>query len=70
MARHTLRLDGFASVHAPLTGGVLITRPLRFLGCGLEINFSTSAGDSLRAEIQDEAGQPESRAGRIQGQPR
>ena len=58
LRRHTLRLDGFASVHAPLTGGVLITRPLRFSGCGLEINFSTSAGGSLRAELQDEAGQP------------
>lgn len=41
-----------------VTGGALITRPQRFSGCGLEINFSTSAGGSLRAEIQDESGQP------------
>lgn len=58
LCRHTLRLDGFASVNAPLTGGELITRLLRFSGSRLEINFSTSAGGSLRAEIQDEAGQP------------
>lgn len=29
---HTLRLDGFASVCAPLTGGLLTTKPLQFAG--------------------------------------
>jgi len=58
LRRHTLRLDGFASVYAPLTGGTLLTRPLRFSGSRLEVNFSTSAGGSLRVELQDEAGQP------------
>jgi hypothetical protein len=58
LRRHTLRLDGFASVYAPITGGTLLTRTLRFTGSRLEINFSTSAGGSLRAELQDEAGRP------------
>ena len=48
LRRHTLRLDGFASVHAPLTGGTLVTRPLRFTGHRLELNFATSAGGTLR----------------------
>ena len=58
LRRYTLRLDGFASVYAPLTGGELLTRPLRFDGARLEINFSTSAGGRLRVEIQEETGQP------------
>ena len=56
LRRHTLRLDGFTSVFAPLSGGQVLTRPLRFSGSRLEINFSTSAGGRLRAEIQDEQG--------------
>ena len=51
-------MDGFASVHASLQGGELITRPLVFDGNRLEINFSTSAGGSLRVEVQDNEGQP------------
>ena len=56
LRRHTLRLDGFASVYAPLPGGTMTTRPLTFTGNRLEINFSTSAGGRLRAELQDEGG--------------
>ena len=58
LRRHTLRLDGFASVYAPLTGGSLTTNPFQFAGSRLELNFSTSAGGRLRVEIQDEHGQP------------
>src|SRR5262249_6053163 len=43
LERLTLRLDGFASVHAPFAGGELLTRPLRFAGNALELNWSTSA---------------------------
>jgi hypothetical protein len=56
--RYTLRLDGFASVNAPFAGGEMVTKPLRFSGRELEINFSTSAGGQIRVEVQDEAGQP------------
>ena len=38
LERLALRLDGFASVHAPYAGGELWTRPLRFAGGQLEIN--------------------------------
>ncbi len=56
--RYTLRLDGFASVHAPLTGGRLVTRPLVFAGDRLAINFSTSAGGRIRIGLLDAAGRP------------
>lgn len=56
--RFTLRTDGFASVHVGADVGELLTRPLRFSGKALEINYSTSAGGSVRVEIQDESGQP------------
>ena len=56
--RMTLRLDGFASLNAPYEGGQLITKPLKFEGSQLEINYSTSAAGGLKVEIQDEKGQP------------
>ena len=58
LERYELRLDGFASVHAGYKGGEMITRPVRFRGAELEINYSTSAAGSVRVEIQDESGQP------------
>lgn len=56
LRRHTLRIDGFVSVRAPLAGGQLVTRPVRFEGSRLEINFSTSAAGSVAVEIQDVEG--------------
>ncbi len=56
--RYVLRLDGFASVYAPLAGGEFTTRPFRFQGDRLEINFSTSAAGIVRVELQDAAGRP------------
>ncbi|MFP6763123.1 MAG: hypothetical protein VB858_05885 [Planctomycetaceae bacterium] len=58
LRRYTLRLDGFVSVHADWKGGELVTRPLRFKGNQLQLNFSTSAAGSLRVEIQNGDGQP------------
>ena len=54
--RYTMRIDGFASVNAPLAGGELITKPLKFSGKQLEINFSTSAAGMVRVELQDPSG--------------
>ena len=45
-------------MHAPLTGGTVTTKRLRFAGDRLEINFSTSAGGRLRVEIQGDSGRP------------
>ena len=56
--RFTLRLDGFASVHAGADPGELVTLPLRFSGKELVVNYATSAGGSVRIELQDSAGQP------------
>ncbi len=56
--RYSLRLDGLASVHAGATGGELLTKPLVFSGKSLSINFASSAGGSVRFELQDLAGQP------------
>lgn len=56
--RFVLRTDGFASVHTGADVGELLTHPLRFTGGELVVNYSTSAGGSLRVEIQDPSGQP------------
>lgn len=58
LRRYTLRLDGFVSVNAPLSGGELVTKILKFKGKQLLLNFSTSAAGSIRIEIQDEFGNP------------
>ena len=53
MRRYTLRLDGFVSVNAALRGGELITRPLKFTGELLTLNFASSATGDIRVEIQN-----------------
>jgi hypothetical protein len=57
--RYTLRLDGFVSVNGPAgTGHGLTTKPLKFSGTALELNFASSAAGALRVEIQDVDGVP------------
>ena len=58
MRRHTLRLDGFVSVHADAAGGEMVTKPLVFSGGKLVINYSTSAAGSVKIEVQDAEGNP------------
>ena len=58
LRRYTLRLDGFVSVNAPMSGGELVTKPVTFTGKTLWLNFSTSAAGSLRVELQDANGKP------------
>jgi hypothetical protein len=58
LRRYTLRLDGFASIHAPIDGGELLTPPVIFQGSRLVLNFATSAFGSLRVELQDADGNP------------
>jgi hypothetical protein len=60
LRRYSLRIDGFVSLHAPLVGGELLTKPLTFAGNQLVLNVSTSAAGSARVEIQDVGGQPRS----------
>ncbi|MBL9216269.1 MAG: hypothetical protein JNG83_12400 [Opitutaceae bacterium] len=54
--RYSLRLDGFVSVWAPYRGGEVVTRPVRFAGRRLTLNFATSAAGGVQVEIQDLAG--------------
>ena len=56
--RYTLRPDGFVSINAGYDGGELITKPLKFSGTELRINYSTSAVGAVRVEIQDTDGNP------------
>jgi hypothetical protein len=56
--RYSLRMDGFASIHAGATGGTMTTKPIRFGGDKLVLNYWTSAGGSIRVELLDEAGKP------------
>lgn len=58
LRRYTLRIDGFVSIQAPLSGGEFVTKPLQFEGKELVVNFSTSAAGSLRVEIQRTDGTP------------
>jgi hypothetical protein len=53
-----MRLDGFASVHADYDEGEMVTRPFKFAGPQLWLNFATSAAGGIRVEVQDEAGTP------------
>ncbi len=56
--RYTIRLDGFTSLNAPLSGGELVSKPLIFSGKQLSVNYATSAAGSLRVEIQHADGKP------------
>jgi len=58
LERFALRTDGFVSIKAPYSGGEFLTRPLRFKGTDLVLNYSTSAVGSIRIEVQDIDGQP------------
>jgi hypothetical protein len=58
LRRFSLRIDGFVSLHAPLVGGELLTRPLTFSGNRLSLNVATSAAGSVRVEIQTVDEQP------------
>ena len=56
LRRYTLRLDGFVSIHAPMKGGEMITKPITFKGGKLTMNFSSSVAGGVQVEIQDAEG--------------
>ena len=58
LRRYTLRLDGFVSASAPYSGGELVTKPIRFSGAELRLNFATSIVGRVRLEIQEPDGRP------------
>lgn len=56
--RFTFRADGFVSAQAGPAAGELFTRPLRFAGRELAVNYAAASGGRLRVELQDEVGRP------------
>ena len=56
--RFTYRVDGFVSLRATAEGGELVTKPLKFSGNTLSINFTTATGGSVSVELQDAEGTP------------
>lgn len=56
LRRYTMRLDGFVSASAPLSGGALLSKLFIFEGKELKLNFSSSAAGGIKVEIRDEKG--------------
>ncbi|NQT11812.1 MAG: hypothetical protein HQ582_03630 [Planctomycetes bacterium] len=54
----TQRVDGFVSMDAAYTGGLLTTRPLRFQGNRLCLNLHTAGSGSAKVAILDAGGTP------------
>lgn len=56
LRRYTMRLDGFVSASAPYSGGSFTTKPIKFKGSELKLNFSSSAAGGIQVELRDETG--------------
>lgn len=56
--RYTVRLDGFACLHAGGRVRQILTRPLTFSGNTLTLNMSTSAAGFVMTEFLDSRGNP------------
>jgi hypothetical protein len=61
LRRMSLRLDGFASVHAPHTPSSqpeasMLTKPFIFTGNQLSLNMATSAGGGITVEVLNRSG--------------
>ncbi len=57
-AQYVLRYDGFISINAGYKTSEFITKPLKFNGQKLDVNYSTSAAGGIRVEVQNLAGKP------------
>jgi hypothetical protein len=50
-----IRVDGFVSQDAPISGGILITKPVKFgSGSRLVVNMDGSANGTLKVDLLDE----------------
>lgn len=58
LRRYSLRLDGFASIHAKLQQGEFTTKPITFSGKELSLNVATSAPGFVQVEICSPDGTP------------
>lgn len=58
LRRFMYRIDGFASLRAGARGGEVLTRPIKFEGDQLILNYAARDGGSVRVELQTADGQP------------
>lgn len=58
LERRTLRLDGFASLHAGYKEGSAVSKPLTLDGSVLRANFATSSIGYVKIAVLDEGGDP------------
>jgi hypothetical protein len=56
--RFTFRTDGFVSLHAGDRRAEVVTKPLKFAGKELSLNYVASDGGRLQVELQDAHGKP------------
>jgi hypothetical protein len=57
--RGTMRPEGFLSLHAGETPGVVRLGPVQLDGCKLLLNASTAAAGTIRVAVVNEAGEPQ-----------
>ncbi|HRO46527.1 hypothetical protein [Agriterribacter sp.] len=53
LKRYSMRIDGLVSLQAGMKEGSVITKPFKFEGKELEINYSTSAAGYVKVELLD-----------------
>ncbi len=58
LRRFVYRRDGFVALHADGDGGEAVTRPIRFSGNRLILNYRAGKAGQVRVEIQDAGGTP------------
>ena len=56
MRRFTYRVDGFVALRGGAEGGQLTTKPLRYEGERLLLNYLTRPGGKIKVDVLDEAG--------------
>ncbi|MBQ7153582.1 MAG: hypothetical protein IJR83_06580 [Clostridia bacterium] len=56
--RYTIRLDGFFSWYADLSGGYAVTEPVEITGGTMTLNLASSALGGVRVTLLDENGDP------------
>ncbi len=54
--RFVYRVDGFVALHGGAAGGQVTTKPLRYKGNRLLLNYEVGSAGSLTVEVLDEAG--------------
>jgi len=58
LARYTMRIDGFAGYNAPFSTRKVVTKPLKFDGSRMTVNFRTSTNGYVFVRFLDKNGKP------------